>query len=55
MKSLTHSSQPGLIVIGSRLPDKSSTGIITILITGAITSSILVVSASALDAAGHAP
>jgi hypothetical protein len=55
MKSLADSSHPGPIVIGSRIPDSRSTGIITMLITGAITSSLLVVSASAFDAAAHAP
>ena len=38
---------------GSR--ESSSTGIITMLMTGAITSSLLVVSARALDAAAQAP
>lgn len=55
MKSLAFSSQSGPIVIGSRIPESSSTGIITMLMTGAITSSLLVVSASAFDAAAQAP
>ena len=55
MKSLAASSQAGPSVIGSRIPLSSSTGIITMLMTGAITSSLLVVSASALEAAAQAP
>ena len=55
MKSLTRCSHSGPRVIGSRIPESSSTGIITMLMTGAITSSLLVVSASALDAAAQAP
>ncbi len=55
MKVLARSSQSGPIVIGSRMPDSSSTGIITTLITGAITSSDLVVRANALEAAAQAP
>ena len=43
------------MVIGSRIPESSSTGIITMLMTGAITSSLLVDSASALEAAAQAP
>ena len=41
--------------MGSRIPESSRTGIITMLMTGAITSSLLVVSASAFDAAAQAP
>src|SRR4051812_29712213 len=41
MKALTCSNQAGPSVIGSRIPDRSSTGIITMLMTGAITSSLL--------------
>ena len=55
MKSLTRCSHSGPSVIGSRIPESSRTGIITMLMTGAITSSLLVVSASALDAAAQAP
>ena len=55
MKALVCSSHPGPSVIGSRMPLSSSTGIITMLITGAITSSDLVVNASALEAAAQAP
>ena len=47
-------SHVGPSVIGSRIPDSSSTGIITMLMTGAMTSSLLVVSASALEAAAQA-
>ena len=48
-------SQSAPSVIGSRIPLSSRTGIITMLMTGAITSSLLVVSASALDAAAQPP
>ena len=37
------------------MPESSSTGIITMLMTGAMTSSLLVVRARALDEAAHAP
>ena len=55
MKSLVRCSQSGPSVIGSRIPESRSTGIITTLMTGAMTSSLLVVSARALDAAAQAP
>ena len=55
MKSLARSSQLGPIVIGRRMPESSSTGIITMLMTGAMTSSLLTVSANAFDDAAHAP
>src|SRR5690349_18314047 len=55
MKSLAFSSQPGPMVIGRRMPESSSTGIITMLMTGAITSSLLTVSANASDDAAQAP
>ena len=43
------------MVIGSRIPLSSSTGIITMFTTGAITSSLLETSARAFDAAAQAP
>src|SRR3954468_12334384 len=55
IRSLRFCSQGGPMVIGSRMPLSSSTGIITMLMIGAITSSLLVVSASALEAAAQAP
>ena len=54
MKSLARCSHIGPSVIGSRIPDSNSTGIITMLMTGAMTSSLLAVRASAFDAAAHA-
>ena len=40
IQSLAASSQSGPIVMGSRIPESSSTGIITMLMTGAMTSSL---------------
>lgn len=47
-------SHCGPRVIGSRMPDNRSTGIITMLITGASTSSLFVVRARAFDPAAQA-
>ena len=55
MKSEIRCSQSAPSVIGSRIPLSSRIGIITTLMTGAITSSLLVAIASALEAAAHAP
>lgn len=55
MKSEIRFSHAGPSVIGSRMPDSSRIGISSMLRTGAITSSLLVVSARAFDAAAHAP
>ena len=54
LTSLMPCSQPGARLIGSRIPDSSRTGIMTTLMTGAITSSLFVVSASAFEAAAQA-
>ena len=50
----TFCSHSGPSVIGRRMPDSSSTGIITMLMIGAMTSSLFVVRASAFDDAAQA-